>query len=210
MCVARNLSLTKTECQPAADRCHHSACEKPSITALEGRSLCLPHFFAVCYARLKEFTQRVEQKKLGATELKTIRAFVAECTGAAVSRALRPQDLNNQERTQLLDIVVSAAYILTRLRRGPRVSQRVPLRLLGDPLTDPRIEDTFTQTVSKHGAMFQCACPYAKGQIMDVVRLDTGRTAIARVAWHKPIAPGQHNVAIEILNSTNFWNWGRA
>jgi hypothetical protein len=208
VCVARDGSCTKSKCESAVDRCNHRDCGKPSITTLEGSSLCQPHFFAACYARLDEITQLVEQKKLGATELKTIQAFVAECTGAAVSRALRAQELNNRERAQLLDIVVSAAQILTRLRRSPRVGQRVPLRLLGDPLTDPRIEDTVTQTVSKHGAMFRCGHPYAKGEIMDIVRLDTGHTAIARVAWHKPIAPGQHNVAIEILNRTNFWNWG--
>jgi hypothetical protein len=208
VCVVRDGSCTNSECRSAVDRCNYRDCGKPPITILEGSALCQPHFFAACYSRLDEITQLVEQKRLGATELKTIRAFVTECTGAAVSRALRAQGLNNRERAQLLDIVVSAAQILTRLRRSPRVGQRIPLRLLGDPLTDPRIEDTVTQAVSKHGAMFRCGHPYAKGEVMDIVRLDTGHTAIARVAWHKPIAPGQHNVAIEILNSTNFWNWG--
>lgn len=206
--VAQGHSHAKPECQPAVDRCNHPDCRKPTITTLESNSLRHSHFVAACYARLDEIIQLVEQKKLGVAELETIRAFVAECTGAAVSRALRAHELNNRERAQLLDVVLSAAQILTRLRRSPRVGQRIPIRLLGDFLTDPRIEATVTQTVSKHGAMFNCAHPYVKGEIMDVVRLDTGHTAIARVAWHKPIAPGQHSVAIEILNSTNFWSWG--
>jgi len=173
---------------------------------LEDSSLCQPHFVATCRARFDEITQLVEQKKLGATELSTIRAFLAACTGAATARALHARELNNQERAQLLEIALSAAQILTRLRRSPRVDQQIPLRLLGDALTNPRVENTITQTLSKHGAMFSCGHPYGRGEIMDIVRLDTGHTAIARVAWHKPIAPGQHSVAIEILNSTSFWN----
>jgi hypothetical protein len=210
VCVRRDSSFMKSECPPPADSCSHPDCAKAAITALEGNFLCQHHFAAVCYSKINEITEMMEQKRLGAAELKTIRAFVAECTGAAVSRALQAKELNNRERAQILDIVVSAAQILTRIRRSPRVGQRVPLRLLGDPLSDPRIEDIVTQTVSKHGAMFKCAHPYVKGEIMDVIRLDTGHTAIARVAWHKPIAPGHHNVAIEILNRANFWNWGWA
>ena len=199
-------SRAKLECQPAVDRCNHPDCRKPSITTLEDSSLCQPHFVATCRARFDEITQLVEQKKLGATELSTIRAFLAACTGAATARALHARELNNQERAQLLEIALSAAQILTRLRRSPRVDQQIPLRLLGDALTNPRVENTITQTLSKHGAMFSCGHPYGRGEIMDIVRLDTGHTAIARVAWHKPIAPGQHSVAIEILNSTSFWN----
>lgn len=208
MRLARDNDCEKSQCDSALAQCTHRNCTRPAKTILETNNLCPPHFLAACYAKLDEITQLVDQKKLGAAELKTIRSVVTEYTGAAVSHALQSQEFNNKERAQLLDFVVSAAQILTRLRRSPRVSQQVPLRLLGDPLTSPRIEDTVTQTVSKYGAMFKCGYPFAKGEIMDIVRLDTGHTAIARVAWHKPMAPGHHNVAIEILNNANFWNWG--
>ncbi len=128
------------------------------------------------------------------------------CTDAATSRVLRARELNNRERAQLLEMTLSAAQILTRFRRSPRVDQQIPLRLLGDALTNPRVENTIAQTLSKHGAMFSCRYPYGRGEIMDMIRIDTGHTAIARVLWHKPIAPGQHSAAIEILNSASFWN----
>jgi len=200
--IAPDHSCAKLECQPAVDRCSR----KPSITTLENSSLCQPHFVATCSARFDEITQLVEQKKLGVTELGTIRAFAAACIDAATSRALRARELNNRERAQLLEIALSAALILTRLRRSPRVDQQIPLRLLGDALTNPRVENTIAQTLSKHGAMFSCRYPYGRGEIMDMIRIDTGHTAIARVLWHKPIAPGQHSAAIEILNSASFWN----
>lgn len=209
MLIAQERPSPNNQCRTITKRCNHPHCRKPSITFLENNSWCQSHFVAACYARLDEINELLKQKKLGDTELRTIHAFVEECTGPAVSHALRARDLNNRDRARHLDIVVSAAQILTRLRRGPRIELQVPLRLLGDPLADPRVEDTVTQTVSKHGAMFSCGSPYTKGEIMDIVRLDTGHTAIARVAWHRPIAPGEHSVAIEILNCPNFWsrNW---
>jgi hypothetical protein len=206
MMIAQNRRCVNREYRTIVERCGHPRCRKPSITFLKNSSLCQSHFVATCYARFDEINELLKLKKIGDTELKMIHAFVEECTGPAVSRALRARDVKNRDRAQHLEIVVSAAQILTRLRRGPRIDLQIPLRLVGDPVVDPRIEDTVTQTVSKHGAMFSCGNPYTKGEIMDIIRLDTGHTAIARVAWHQPIAPGEHSVAIEILNSPNFWN----
>ena len=189
------------------NRCGHAECHEPSLAKLGEASLCRSHFITSCYERLDQITKLIEQKNISAADLSSSLSFAKECTSVVVSCALKTRDLNNQDRARLLDIVLSAAHVLTRLRRSPRVAICIPLRLIGDPLTDPRIEDTITQSVSKHGAMFSCGHPYAKGEIMDVVRLDTGRTAIARVAWHKPLAPEKHNVAIEILNKTDFWDW---
>ena len=209
MLIAQSSPHASNQCAAIVDRCSRPHCRKPSISILENSSLCQSHLVSTCYARLDEINELLNQKTLGDTELKTIHAFVEECTGPVVSHALRARDLKNRDRARHLDIIVSAAQILTRLRRGPRIDLQVPIRLLGDPLADPRIEDTVTRTVSKHGAMFSCRNPYTRGEIMDIVRLDSGHSAIARVAWHKPLAPGEHNVAIEILNNANFWspNW---
>jgi len=161
---------------------------------------------AACHTRLDEIRQLIDSKQLSGTEGEEIRTFLADCTGTAVSRAVESDRLNNRQRAEFLHIVLSSAQLLMRLRRSPRVERKIPLRLVGDPKTNPRIEDAMTQTVSKHGAMVSCEYPYMKGQIVDVMRLDTGRSAIARVAWHRPLGPAHHQVAVEILNRGNFWN----
>jgi len=209
MLIAQDIRSSNRDSRAITLRCNHPQCRKLSITTLENSPLCRTHFVATCYARLQEINELLKQKEPSGTELNTIHAFVEECTGPAILHVQRARDLKNRDRAQHLEIVLSAAHILTQLRRGPRIDLQIPLRLLGDPLADPRVENTVTQTVSKHGAMFRCGNPYTRGEIMDIVRLDTGRSAIARVAWHKPIAPGEHSVAIEILNSANFWsqNW---
>jgi hypothetical protein len=186
--------------------CALPGCERAPVARLQGSSRCQEHFLAACNTRLAEISRLIDQKELDGTEAEEIRGFLAECTSAAVSRALETDKLNNRQRAEFLQIVLACAEVLMRLRRSPRVERQIPLRLVGDPRTNPRVEDTMTHTVSKHGAMVSCEYPYTKGQIVDVVRLDTGRSAIARVAWHRPLGPAQHQIAFEILNRTNFWN----
>jgi hypothetical protein len=191
--------------EPAVARCEHSGCLKPPVATLQKAAHCQEHFLAACHTRLAEIGELVKQKRLEGSEGEEIRTFLADCTSAAVTRGLQANTLSNWERAQFLHIVLSSAQVLMHLRRSPRIERKVPLRLVGDPRTDPRIEDAMTETISKHGAMFRCEHPYVKGEILDIVRLDTGRSAIARVAWHKPMGPAHHHVAVEILNKPNFW-----
>jgi hypothetical protein len=195
-----------TKPQQSISRCASHGCQRPPVTRLQDRARCQEHFLAACNTRLAEISQLIDSKRLDGSEGEEIRTFLAECTGAAVSRALESDRLSNRQRAEFLHIVLSSAQVLMRLRRSPRVERKIPLRLVGDPRTNPRIEDAMTQTVSKHGAMLSCEHPYTKGQIVDVMRLDTGRSAIARVAWHRPIGPAHHHVAVEVLNRTDFWN----
>jgi hypothetical protein len=192
--------------QPYVARCERYGCYSPAIAKIENNSQCQEHFLAACHARLSEIGRLIEEKSLDAAATQDIRNFLAECTSAAIARASQADTMSNVERAEFLSVVLASAQMMTRLRRSPRISRQIPLRLVGDPRTDPRIEDAVTETVSQHGAMFNCQYPYAKGEILDILRLDTGRAAIARVAWHRPIGPAQHQVGVEILSRANFWN----
>ncbi len=183
--------------------CSHPECTKTRVSALEARPLCRSHFISACYRRLDELADLIRQ----AAPPHSIRRFLAECASQAVSQALRVQDLSNQERAQLLDILLSAGDLLGKLRRSPRAIGFVPVRLCRSSSTQPWVEETVTQVLSKHGALLRCTRPYAQGGTLDLVRLDTGQTAIARVVWQETEECGLHKVAVEILNYNNFWNW---
>jgi hypothetical protein len=194
-----------TKPQAGLSRCASPGCQKPTVVTLQDCSRCQEHFLAACRSTLAEITQLVDRKVLDNAKIEAMRSFLSECTTAAVSQALETNHMSNLQRAEFLHILLSSAQVLLRLRRSPRVERKIPLRLIGDPRTNPRIEDAMTQTVSKHGAMVSCEHPYTKGQIVDVMRLDTGRSAIARVAWHRPIGPANHQVAVEVINRANFW-----
>jgi len=84
----------------------------------------------------------------------------------------------------------------------------IPVRLSETGAKPPWIEETVTQLLSKHGAMFRCTRPYAKGQPLELERLDTRQRAIARVVWQRKETCGLHEIGVEILNSVSFWNQG--
>ena len=186
--------------------CSHPDCTNPPVSALEAHQLCMSHFIAACYRKLDELSDLIEQKDFTSAPTPSIRRVLVECTSLATSQALRVQNLSNRERAQLLDILLSAGDLLSKLRRSPRTIDFVRVRLCASAATQPWIEETVTQVLSRHGAMVRCTRPYEQGGMLDLVRLDTGRTALARVVWQEKERFGSHKVGVEILNCNNFWN----
>ena len=196
-----------TQPQDPICRCAHSGCGSISEATLENKKLCRKHFIETCYARLDEVTEQIKQKKVRGFASESVRHFLAECTRQVASEALRAPQLSNLERSRLLHILLLASELTHHLRRSERVSRLVPVRLINQPQEEAWVEDTVTQDLSKHGAMLRCTHPYAKGETLGLVRLDTGDRAIARVVWRKQDKFAQHKVAVEILNYSNFWHW---
>jgi hypothetical protein len=187
-------------------RCRHPGCRNSAVSALEARDLCMSHLISACYRKLEELDNLIREKDFETAPPQSIRCFLVECTGQAVSQALKVQDLSNRERAQLLDILLSGGELLGKLRRSTRTVGYVPVRLCGSSITQPWVEETVTEVLSKHGAMLRCMRPFAQGGTLDVQRLDTGRKALARVVWQEKEKCGLHKMAVEILNHSNFWN----
>jgi len=174
---------------------------------LENAELCRAHFIETCYTRLDEIAERIKQKTLRGQAPPADRRFVAECTSQVASAALRASALSNQDRAKLLHILVFANELIGQMRRSERIPRLVPVRLITSPQGEPWVEETVTQDLSKHGVMLRCTRPHHRGETLQVVRLDTGHSAIARVVWRQYDKFSQYKVALEILNTPNFWNW---
>jgi PilZ domain-containing protein len=187
-------------------RCSYPGCTNSAVSALEARDLCISHLISACYRKLDELDNLIQQKDFKTATPQSIRRYLAECTDQAVSQALKVQDLSNRERAQLLDILLSCGELLGKLRRSPRIVGFVPVRLCGSSITQPWVEETVTEVLSKHGAMLRCMRPFAQGGTLDLQRLDTGRKALARVVWQEKEECGLHKMAVEFLNHSNFWN----
>lgn len=187
--------------------CSHVGCGRTSEAILEGKHFCRRHFIETCYMKLDKIAGQIRKKELRGCTPETILSFLSECTGQVASDALCTSQLNNLERSRLLDILLFACDLVNQLRRSGRIPRLVPVRLINGQQKDTWIEDTVTQDLSKHGAMLRCTHPYATGETLGLVRLDTGDRAIARVVWRERDRFAQHKVAVEILNRSNFWNW---
>jgi PilZ domain len=187
--------------------CSFPSCPDASEVSLENKHFCRQHFIDVCYLRLDETAEDIKQRNLKRSSLESFRSFLAECLRQVASEALQSAQLDNQDRSKLLHILLYATELLNQLRRSERVARLLPVRLISDPHSVTWVEDTVTQDLSRHGAMFRCTRPYENGETLQLVRLDTGHKAMARVVWAEPAKFTQHKVAVEILNSSNFWNW---
>ena len=194
--------------QPASvRRCSRTGCGRASESTLERKQFCHEHFIETCYLRLDEIAGQIKQKELPGCTPEPIQRFLAECAGQVASAALFSRQLNNLQRSRLLEILLFSRDLVNQLRRSERIPRLLPVRLINSRQKETWVEDTVTQNLSKHGAMLRCTHPYAMGETLGLVRLDTGDRAIARVVWKERARFAQHKVAVEILNSTNFWNW---
>jgi PilZ domain len=196
-----------TVTKPSVPFCSFGGCSSASDVSLEDKPFCRAHFIDVCYARLDETAEHIKQRNMKRSTLESFRSFLAECLRQVASEALQPAQLDNLDRSKLLHLLLYATELLNQLRRSERIPRLLPVRLISEPQRATWVEDTVTQDLSRHGAMFRCTRSYENGETLELVRLDTGHKAMARVVWAEPARFTQHKVAVEILNSSNFWDW---
>ena len=118
--------------------------------------------------------------------------------------------LDKVERARLLAVILSAAELGRHLRRSPRKVLAIPVRLLSEDPRERWEEDTETVTVSRCGALVRSQHSAELDQRLRVLRPDEGRQARARVAWCPPERETNPLLAVEFIDSDNFWglDWG--
>jgi hypothetical protein len=98
-------------------RCSFLHCAKPSDATLGDHEYCRTHFILTCYRQLEESPEgrRGDQENEGAAEVQG--APLLEIINQATSVGLSTNDLTNQERAQLIDILLWAIDLLSGGRR---------------------------------------------------------------------------------------------
>ncbi len=110
-----------------SDRCSIEDCTE-SVTASVGEgNLCQKHFLAVSYRRLESIAVEMKQPQFDHAHTDAARRFLLDCMRCAADVACSPVVPDNLERAQLLDILMWATELHGLLRRGPRVSVRIPI-----------------------------------------------------------------------------------
>lgn len=90
--------------------CSFLHCAKPRVVTLGDCEYCIVHFISTSYRHLEEF-RRGDQEKEGETEV--VRSSLIEIVDQATTVSLTTNDLTNQERGQLLDILFWASDLLS-------------------------------------------------------------------------------------------------
>jgi hypothetical protein len=188
-----------------ADQCGIAGCSQAVAASLDGEAFCREHFISVCYARLDQYEEIRKGSGLSATNTESMRHFVRDCTRSANEIEHSALDLGNLDRAKLLHIILSATELGRQLRRSPRKAASVAVRLCCDKLGGAWEEDTETVILSRYGASLRCSRPADPRASLQIVRVDTGQQAQARVAWQRPAGSEGSRIGVEFVDCDNFW-----
>lgn len=185
--------------------CVAEACAEASVASLDERQVCRAHFLAEAYRHLESIAARIHEPHFHSRHGELASRFLEQCIREATNIACAAQLLNNLERAQILDILLWASELYTRLRRGARVRASIPILVRSEDAQKPWEEKTETRILSVHGFCFLCRHELRSGDLLTCVRLDNGRRVDARVAWARGKDSGETEAGVEFVTDEDFW-----
>jgi hypothetical protein len=193
------------------ENCSSLECWRVAIASLEAHPLCRKHFIDSCEAELEAYQRRLIENRLGDVSPEMAKRFVHQCLQQADNIERSAGDLDDLDRERLLNLIVLVAELGRHLRRSPRTVTSIAIQVRSEKSGQRWEEQTETRLISRYGALVKCQHYLEIGESLRVVRLDNGRKAVARVAWHARRQDGQPEVGIEFPDCDNFWelDWNR-
>jgi PilZ domain len=186
-----------------ANRCSTPGCDQRPCTVFELRQMCLEHFISTCYEKLEAVSKDRHVWSFEGPEWESASHSIQECAQRAGDLSQQKSEISNLERARLLDIVLWAAELAREVRRSPRSTLAITVRLISERPGRSWEEETHTLDLSRHGARMKCQHAVKNADILKVVRIDTGKQMKARVVWLRQIVPGTQEIGIEFIDGDN-------
>lgn len=185
--------------------CSVEPCGDVVSAEVDSRLFCLNHFLSVSFQELQARHKRLLQKP-DAKAAAAFKEFLAAWTRQAEDLIDDAHLADQEMKARLLEALAWISSAGKSLRRSPRRTTAVPVWLRRE---DPRRtweEDTWTSTVSRHGAGFVCRHPVETGGTVILTRKDKGGRAEARVVYSRLDSEGQRQVGVELVDRDDFWD----
>jgi hypothetical protein len=190
----------------SAEDCSFAGCDQVAVSSLEGEKLCREHFISVCYKQLDRYAEIHKGHHMSGPETESMRRFIDECVRCAGEIEHGQKDLDRLELALIVHIIQRATDLGLHLRRSPRKTASVAVRVCCDkPGGGAWKEDTETVLLSRYGAALRCSRPADPRESLQIVRLDTGQEAHARVVWQRPAGSEGSRIGVEFVDCDNFW-----
>lgn len=161
--------------------------------------MCIAHFITACYQKLEEMNRTTHTWSVGGAAWESARRFVQDCVQTATGLSRQSHGLSNLERARLADIAIWAAELGRQLRRSPRSTLAIPIRLISEGPGNSWEEEMCTLDISRHGARVICHHVAKDDDILKVHRLDTLEQVEGRVVWQHQTTSGTQEIGIEFL-----------
>lgn len=191
---------------PGFSSCMAVSCAAPAMTQLEERRLCLEHFVGDSMHAIESRRRQLQDEHWDARAVESFKAFVAGCTAQARELLESQQDTASPAKDRLLDLLLLTSHLNQRLRRSPRSPASVLVWLRREDPGQTWEEETWTSTISLHGAGLACRHRVEPGQTVYLCRKDKGGRAQARIVYAQYDAAGDRQIGLEILDREDFWS----
>jgi hypothetical protein len=185
--------------------CSSGACSEPAVADFDARRLCMEHFLGVCFQELEARNERLKNQPADA-ETDSLKKFLSASVEQVRKLSEVDRFTDSQTKSQLLEFLLRASQLSKRLRRSPRLSSTVPVWLRREDPSRTWEEETWTVTVSRHGAGLVCRHPVEAGGTVVLCRRDKGSRAQARVVYCRYDGDGRRQIGVELLDRDDFWD----
>jgi hypothetical protein len=175
-------------------------------TQLETRPLCLGHFLSVSLREMDTRSACLKVKPVDTAVAASLKSFLADCMHQAEELSTGEESAIAPYRSGLLDIQRRCSELGRSLRRSPRVPASVPVWLRREDPRNTWEEETWTSTVSLHGAGFVCRHSVEINGRVILCRRDKGKRVEARVVYSRFDSEGRRHIGVELLGRADFWD----
>jgi hypothetical protein len=186
--------------------CAGASCNATAAIDFDGRSLCLDHFLPACIAELESRNERLRNLPFDAEATDAFKTFITNCAKQAEKLAEDPRFTQAHTKTVLLDFLLRISQLTQHIRRSPRLTSSVAVWLRREDPHQTWHEETWTVSVSRHGAALLCRRPVEKGGTVVLCRKDKGSRANAQVVYSRRDSEGRKQIGIQFCDPVNFWD----
>jgi hypothetical protein len=198
--------------------CAAASCNATAAIDFAGRSLCLEHFLPACITEIESRNKQLRDLPFDPDATEALKSFIATCAQQAETLAANPpaqlaeQLAADQRLTQartkatVLDFLLRLSQLSQRMRRSPRTVSSIAVWLRREDPHQTWHEETWTVSVSRHGAALLCRRPVEKGGTVILCRKDKGSRAEAQVVYSLRDAEGRKQIGIQFNDPINFWD----
>jgi hypothetical protein len=185
--------------------CSSGACSEPAVADFDARHLCMEHFLIVCFQELEARNERLKSDSAD-SETDSFKKFLSASVEQVQKLSICDRFTDSQTKSQLLEFLLRASQLSKRLRRSPRLSSTVPVWLRREDPSRTWEEETWTVTISQHGAGLVCRHPVEAGGTVVLCRRDKGSRVQARVVYCRYDGDGRRQIGVELLDRDDFWD----
>jgi PilZ domain len=187
-------------------RCVGASCDATAAIDFDGRSLCLEHFLPSCIHELESRNERLRALPFDASATDAFKTLITNCATQAKQLAEDPRFTQAHTKTGLLDFLLRISQLTQHIRRSPRTVSSIAVWLRREDPHQTWHEETWTVSVSRHGAALLCRRPVEKGGTVVLCRKDKGSRAEAQVVYSLRDAEGRKQIGVQFNDAINFWD----